>query len=66
MYRRACCIAKIAANASTYSLTTLAGLEAVFLDLPTRKELTIHVVGGDSMDFGALRMTEDFLHLLPN
>ena len=64
-YIRTCRIAKIATNASTYCLTILAGLESLISDLPARKELIIHIMGADAKDFGALKMTEDLLHLLP-
>ncbi|MCJ1456290.1 hypothetical protein MMC28_006650 [Mycoblastus sanguinarius] len=58
-------VLKVAAQASSFILTVLAGLEAEIPDLATRKHLTIHVVGASNIEIEIQRMNEELLHLLP-
>lgn len=64
--RHACRVAKAATNASTFSLTMVAGLESEIADIRTRSRLIVHVVGAAITELQVLKMNEDLLHLLPN
>ncbi|KAK3176719.1 hypothetical protein OEA41_008044 [Lepraria neglecta] len=58
-----CRFVKVAVKSSTY---ILAGLEHEFPDVPSRKSLTVHIVGADEQETFTAMMAEELLHLLPN
>lgn len=46
-------------------LTITAALEAVFPDLGSKEEITLHVIGATNKELDALMLFEEMLHLLP-
>lgn len=59
------CALTAATYKSSRMLTIIAGLEAVFPDLATKEDLTLHIIGANAVELDALIMFEEIFHLLP-
>ena len=66
VFLQACHFLKSAVDSSSFILTILTGLESEILNLASRTEITIHIIGADWEEIRRGSMTEELYHLLPN